>query len=121
MESFTIVLVSNASAQLFPDKTLSSFTNFLAEHLNLDGQWEVANSEISYPPMYQIVTEGKFMFFVKKLAKSLEFYYLQHGLYPSIKYSDEKHSHSRKTQSQRKLYQSYSVSKNAKNLDLPCK
>ena len=29
MESFTIELVSNASAQLFPDITLSSFTNFL--------------------------------------------------------------------------------------------
>ena len=31
------------------------------------------------------------------------------------------HSHSRKTQSQRKLYQSWSVSKNAKNWDLLCK
>ena len=42
MESFTIELVSNASAQLFPDNTLSSFTNFLPEQLNLDRQWEVA-------------------------------------------------------------------------------
>ena len=67
MESFTIELVSNASAQLFPDNTLSSFTNFLPEQLNLDGQWEVAISEISYPSMYQNVTEGKFMFFDKKL------------------------------------------------------
>ena len=31
------------------------------------------------------------------------------------------HSHSRKTQSQRKLYHSLSVHKNAKSLDLPCK
>ena len=61
MESFTIELVSNASAQLFPDNTLSSFTNFLTEQLNLDGQWEVAISETSYPSMYQNVTEGKFM------------------------------------------------------------
>ena len=30
MDSFTIELVSNASAQLFPDNTLSSFTNFAA-------------------------------------------------------------------------------------------
>ena len=50
MKSFTIELVSNASAQLFPDKTLSSFTNFLTEQLNLDGQWEVAISEY---PTYQ--------------------------------------------------------------------
>ena len=84
MESFTIELVSNASAQLFPENTLSSFTNFLPEQLNLDGQWEVAISEISYPSMYQNVTEGKFMFFDKKLSKSSEVYYLEPGLYPSI-------------------------------------
>ena len=76
MESFTKELVSNASAQLFPDKTLRSFTNFLPEQLNLEGQWEVAISEISYPTRYQNVTQGKFMFFDKKLSKSSEFYYL---------------------------------------------
>ena len=84
MESFTIELVSNASAQLFADNTLSSFTNFLPEQLNLDGQWEVAISEIPYPSMYQNVTEGKFMFFDNKLSKSSEFFYLEPGLYPSI-------------------------------------
>ena len=84
MEPFTIELVSNASAQLFPDITLSSFTNFLPEQLNLEGQWEVAFSEISYPSMYQNVTEGKFIFFDKKLSKSPEFYYLEPGFYPSI-------------------------------------
>ena len=69
MESFTIELVSNASAQLSPDNTLSSFTNFLAEQLNLEGQWEVAIAEKSYPSRYQNVTEGKLMFFDKKLSK----------------------------------------------------
>ena len=72
MESFTIELVSNASAQIFPDNILSSFTDFLPEQLNLDGQWEVAISEMSYPSMYQNVTEGKFMFFDRKLSKSSE-------------------------------------------------
>ena len=86
MESFTIELVSNASAQLFPANTLSSFTNFLPEQLNLDGQWEVAISEISFPSRYQIVTEWKFMFFETflKLSRSSEFYYLEPGLHPSI-------------------------------------
>ena len=83
MESFRLELVSNASAQPFPDNALSSFTNFLPEQLNRDGQWEVAISEISYPSMYQNVTEGKFLFFDKKLLKSSEFYYLKPGLYPS--------------------------------------
>ena len=84
MESFTIELVSNASAQLIPDNTLSSFKNFLPEQLNLEGQWEVAISEKSYLSMYQNVTEGNFMFFDKKLSKSSEFYSLNSGLYPSV-------------------------------------
>ena len=84
MESFLIELVWNASAQLLPDNTLSSFTNFLPEQLNLNGQREVAASEISYPSMYQIVTEGKFMFFDQKISKLSEFYFLEPGLYPSI-------------------------------------
>ena len=52
MDSFTIELVSNASGELFPDKTLSFCTNFLPEQVNLEGQWEVAISEISYASMY---------------------------------------------------------------------
>ena len=74
MDSFTIELVSNASAEFFPDNTLSSFTNFLPEQVNLEGQWEVAISEISYPSMYQNITEGKFKFFDKKLSKSTSTY-----------------------------------------------
>ena len=58
MESFTIELISNASAHLFPDNTLSSFTNFLPEQLNLEGQWEVGISEIPYASMYQNVRGG---------------------------------------------------------------
>ena len=84
MESFTIELVSKAPAQLFLDNTLRSFTNFLLEQLNLEGHWEVAISEISYPSMYQIVRKGNFLFFDEKFLKSSEFYYLQTGLYPSI-------------------------------------
>ena len=47
MDSLTIELVSNASVELFPDNTLSSFTNFLPEQVNLEGQWEVAISGLS--------------------------------------------------------------------------
>ena len=84
MDSFTIELVSNASSQLFPHNTLSSFTNFLPEQVNLDGQWEVAISEISYPSMYQNVAQGKFIFYDEKLFKTTEAYYLEPGLYSSI-------------------------------------
>ena len=84
MDSFTIELVSNASLQLFPNNTLSSFTNFLPEQVNLDGQWEVAICEIFYPSMYQNVTERKFLFYDEKFSKSTEAYYLEPGLYSSI-------------------------------------
>ena len=84
MDSITIELVSNASGELFPDNTLSSFTNFLPEQVNLEGQWEVAISEISYPSRYQNVTEGYFKFFDEKLSKSTSIYNLELGLYTSI-------------------------------------
>ena len=85
MDSFTIQLISNASAELFPHNTLSFFTNFLPEQVILEGQWEVAISEISYPSMYQNITEGYFKFFDEKLSKSTSTYNLrQPGLYTSI-------------------------------------
>ena len=84
MDSFTIELVSNASSQLFPNNTLSSLTNFSPEQVNLDRQWEVAISEISYSSMYQNVTEGKFMFYDEKLFKTTEAYDFEPGLYSSI-------------------------------------
>ena len=104
MELFTLELASNASAQLFPDEALRSFTNFLPEQLNLEGQWEVAISEISYPSRYQKIPGVKFLFFDKKLSKSSEFYYLQPGLYLSLTgiveamntLIQERHNHSEK-------------------------
>ena len=84
MDSFTIELVSNASGEMFPDKTLSSFTNFLPEQVNLEGQWEAAISEISYPSVYQNITEGYFKFFDKKLSKSTSTYSIEPGLSNAI-------------------------------------
>ena len=84
MDLFIIELVSNASGELFPDNTLSSCTNFLPEQVNLEGQWEVAISEVSYPSMYQNITEGKFKFFDEKLSKTTSTYNLKPGLYTSI-------------------------------------
>ena len=84
MDSSTIELVSNASGNLFPDNNLSSFTNFLPEQLNLEGQWEVAISAISYPSMYQNITEAKLKFFDEKLSTSTSTYNQEPGLYTSI-------------------------------------
>ena len=84
MDSFIIELVSNASSELFPDNTLSSFTNFLPDQVNLEGQWEVAISEFSYPSMYQNVTDGNFLFYDAICTKTTTAYYLEPGLYSSV-------------------------------------
>ena len=84
MDSFTIELVSNASSELFPDNTLSTFTNFLPEQVTLEGQWEVAVSQVSYPSMHQSVTEGKLLFHDKDISEPKDYYYLEPGLYHSI-------------------------------------
>ena len=62
MSSFTVELVSNASFDCYPNNILSCFTNFLSEQINLDGEREVAITELSYPSLYPNITEGKFFY-----------------------------------------------------------
>ena len=83
MDSLTIVLVSNAFGDLFQDSTLFVY-KFLPEQVHLEGQWGVAISELSYPSMYQNLTEGHFKFFDEKLSKTTTIYNLEPGLYTSI-------------------------------------
>ena len=88
MDSFTIELVSNASFNCYPNNSLSSFTNFLPEQIHLKGEWEVAISEISYPSLYQNVTEGKFTFLDGRESpdekRKIQPMHVEPGLYPSI-------------------------------------
>ena len=62
MDNFIVELVSNASSSVYPDNILASFINFLPEQLYLDGDWEVALLEITYPALYNNITEGKFWY-----------------------------------------------------------
>ena len=120
MVYFTIELVSSASSELFPDNTLSSFTNFLPELVNLDDQWEVAVSEISYSSMYQNVTEGKFLFYEENVSKTKDFYYLEPGQYPPISdFVEAMNSLIQNKQSQKHLHQSDIVAKNRKKWMFP--
>ena len=50
----------------------------------MEGQWEVAVSEISYPSMYQNIAGGKFKYFDEKLSNSTSTYSIEPGLYTSI-------------------------------------
>lgn len=46
---YFVDLVSNASMEIYPENTISKFTNRLAAPLNLDGEWSVAVQEVFYP------------------------------------------------------------------------
>ena len=84
MYSLTKKLVSNASGDLFPGNAFGSFKNFLPEQVNSDGQWEVVILEISYPSMYQNITEGNFKFFDEIISKSMTSNNLEPGQSTSI-------------------------------------
>ena len=86
MSYFNVELVSNASFDCYPKITLSSFTNFLPEQINLDGEFEVAITELSNLSSYQKITECKFFYLDEATPdiKPLDYYTLDPGLYPSI-------------------------------------
>ena len=86
MSSYTVELVSIASFDCYPNNTLRSFTNFVPEQINLDGEWEVATTELSYPSLYQNITEGKFFYLDEATpdTKPSDYYTFEPGLYPSI-------------------------------------
>ena len=72
MDSFKIELISNASAQLTPDNTLSPLTNFSQERLNLEGQWKLCLRK--YPTRQgSRNSPGKFMFFDEHFESCLTF------------------------------------------------
>lgn len=60
--SFQIDLLSNASMTVFKGNTLADFSNFFPEQINLEGIWEVALTEISFPGKFNNVTDGKFAY-----------------------------------------------------------
>ena len=86
MDSFTVELVSNASFDCYPNNTLSVYQLFT--RTNKPGRMGVANSELSYPSMYQNITGGKFYLLMTPLiepsnhGKILKLYFLAPGLYP---------------------------------------
>ena len=86
MNSFTVGLVLNASFDFYQNNTLSSFTNFLPEQFNLEGEWEVAFTELSYPSLYQNITEGEIFYLDEATpnTKPSDYYTLDPSLYPSI-------------------------------------
>lgn len=59
-DSFYVTLPSNASMQIYPENTLASYTNKLANRITLkEDDWEVGLVEIQYPTVF--ATKGIWM------------------------------------------------------------
>lgn len=54
---FYVTLPSNADLNVFKNNTISSYCVNLARHINLEGSWQVAFTEISYPHTWHNVPE----------------------------------------------------------------
>ena len=63
--SFTITLVSSASMNVFTDNTLANFKNLLSEEINLQGEWRVAVTEITFPTQIKNVTDNNIVYYKK--------------------------------------------------------
>ena len=58
--SFSVVFVLNASFDCYPNNSMSPFTNFFPEHINLEKEYAVSTTELSYPSLYQTVRKKFF-------------------------------------------------------------
>ena len=64
--SFTITLVSSASKNVFKNNSLlANFKNLLSEEINLQGEWRVAVTEITFPTQINNVTDNNIVYYKK--------------------------------------------------------
>ena len=68
-DSFTITLVSSASMKIFKDNFLANFKNLLSENIDLQGEWRVALTEITFPTHINNVTDTKLAYYKKDKVK----------------------------------------------------
>ena len=69
MNSFYLELVSSAPSQVYPQNTMASFTIFLPDKIELDGSWEVALVEVSYPDICHNIEGGLITFYFDEKFK----------------------------------------------------
>lgn len=74
MKNFYMTLLSNSSMEYFPDNRTSSFTVQLPRYMYLDGDWEVALTEIQYPYTFINVAEDQTAVRLDTIEITHEFY-----------------------------------------------
>ena len=87
--SFSITLVSSASMNIFIDNSLVSFKNMLSEDIDLQGEWRVSLTVITFPTHFNNVTDTKIVYYKKdKLKQVLKWQkkkYLDHMMERKLK------------------------------------
>ena len=62
--------MSSASANIFIDKSLASLESLLSEDIDLQGEWRVALTEITFPTHFNNVTDTKIKHYKKYKVKA---------------------------------------------------
>ena len=83
-DNFYLTLLSNASFEEFSDNKTSDFTVKLPQTINLDGQYEVALCEMSYPMTIENVTKDNNQFIIELQAADAKGTPLDDKVYPVV-------------------------------------
>ena len=82
MTHFYLTLPSNASMKIYPDNTVAKYTTQLPNNKELDGDWEVALTEIQYPHKFYNVKGEWFRIFNNfKWGRKV---YIKDDYYPTV-------------------------------------
>src|SRR5215831_8234280 len=64
MAHFYLTLPSNSSLSYYPENTLTTFTTRLANPIKLQGDWECALVEISFPCNWYTIPQDSRIFYI---------------------------------------------------------
>ena len=64
--SFTLNLVSSASRNVFKDNTLDNFKNLLSDEVNLQREWRLSVTEITFSTQINNVTDNNNIVYIKQ-------------------------------------------------------
>ena len=66
MSRFYLTLLSNSSMDYYAQNTVAQYTTKLDSLIELDGEWEVGLTEISFPFEIENVVEGECYFIISQ-------------------------------------------------------
>ena len=71
-DEFTIDLISNASMEIFSENTMASIRNQLSHPIQLQGEWQVALTSLSFPSNINNVNSGEIVVYTNSRTETDE-------------------------------------------------